>query len=104
MIDNHFKSLRKECVGSDSKHTEIITKDEENKLWVSGVLGLATTSKALLRAVFFYNGTNFCLRGEQEHRNLKLSQFKRYKEPSHHYPKIHQKIDMGDSLSCVLTT
>ena len=85
VIDNHFKALRKEGVGSDSIHTEIITKEEENKLWVSGVLGLATTPKALLRAVFFYNGKNFCLRRGQEHRNLKLSSFKRYEEPSHHY-------------------
>ena len=35
VIDNHFKALRKEGVGSDSNHTEIITKEEENKLWVS---------------------------------------------------------------------
>ena len=55
VIDNHFKALRKEGVGNDSKHTEIITKEEENKLWESGVLGLATSPKALLRAFFFYN-------------------------------------------------
>ena len=28
----------------------------------------------LLRAVFFYNGKNFCLRGGIEHCNLKISQ------------------------------
>ena len=28
------------------------------------------TFKGLLRAVFFYNGKNFCLRGGQEQRNL----------------------------------
>ena len=33
-----------------------------------------TTAIGLLRAVFFYNGKNFCLRGGQEQRNLKLSQ------------------------------
>lgn len=31
----------------------------------------------LLRAVFFYNGKNFCLRGGIEHRNLKFSQLQR---------------------------
>ena len=40
VIDNHFKALRKEGVGSESKHTEIITKEEENKLWTGGILGL----------------------------------------------------------------
>ena len=33
--------------------------------------------EALLRAVFFYNGKNFCLRDGEEHRNLRLSQLKR---------------------------
>ena len=31
----------------------------------------------LLRGVFFYNGKHFCLRGGQEQRNLRLSQFSR---------------------------
>ena len=31
----------------------------------------------LLRAVFFYNGKNFCLRGGKEQRGLKFSQLKR---------------------------
>ena len=53
VIDIHFKALRKEGVGSDSKHTEIKTYEEEIKLWESGILSLATTPKALLRAVFF---------------------------------------------------
>jgi len=34
----------------------------------------------LLNVVFFYNGKNFCLRGDGEHRNLKLSQIKREME------------------------
>ena len=37
--------------------------------------------KALFRAVFFLNGRNFCLRGGDEHRRLKLSQIKRYSAP-----------------------
>ncbi len=35
--------------------------------------------RGLLRAVFYYNGKNFCLRGGEEHRGLKLSQLKRTK-------------------------
>ena len=66
-------------------NTQIITKEEENELWESGILGLATSPKALLRAVFFYNGKNFCLRGGTEHRDLKLSQFTRCSDPDNHY-------------------
>ena len=46
---------------------------DERKLWTSGVLNL-TTLISLLRAVFFYNGKNFSLRGEQEQHNFKFSQ------------------------------
>ena len=84
VVNNHFKVLRKKGVGSDSKHSEIITKKEENKLWESGILGLATSPKALLRAAF-YNGKNFRSRGGAKHRCLELSQFIHYSEPDHHY-------------------
>ena len=65
-------------MGSRSKSAEVITKDED-RLWRSGVLSMATP-KALLCAGFFLNGKNFCLRGSEEHHRLKLSQCKR--EPS----------------------
>ena len=39
----------------------------------SGVLS-CKTPRGLLRAVFFYNGLNFVLRGGDQHRSLKLSQ------------------------------
>ncbi len=41
--------------------------------------------KALLQVVFYLNGKNFCLRGGQEHRNLKLSQIVKCTSPSLHY-------------------
>ena len=34
-----------------------------------------------MRAVFYLNGVNLCLRGGSEHRNLKLSQFQRLGNP-----------------------
>ncbi len=80
VIDNTFKKLRSEGVGCSAKHTEILTKEEERQLWESGTIGTSTPS-ALLRAVFFLNGKNFCLRGRQEHRRLRLSQLKRYHSP-----------------------
>ena len=35
----------------------------------------------LQTAIFFCNGQNFCLRGGEEHRNLKLSQFEHLRDP-----------------------
>ena len=74
-LDNVFKKLREEGVGADAKHTATITI-EENLLWSKGILN-TTTPRGLLRAVFFYNGKNFVLRGGQEHRNLQISQLSR---------------------------
>ena len=42
----------------------------------------------MLRAVFFYNGKNFCLRGGQEHRNLKFSQITRDVVPVNGQPRV----------------
>ena len=61
-LDNLFKNLRSEGVGATSKHTQGISAEEENLLWTSGVLN-DSTPLGLLRAVFFYNGKCFCLRG-----------------------------------------
>ena len=54
------------------KRTETISKEEEQALWVKGVFGV-DMPELLLRAVFFYNGNNFCLRRDKEHQALKLS-------------------------------
>ena len=32
-------------------------------------------------AVFYYNGKNFCIRGGDEHRNLRVSQLQRFSNP-----------------------
>ena len=72
-IDNIMRELRQSGIGSKSKATEVFTKEDENKLWESNVLGIENP-KALLRAVFFLNGKNLCLRGGEEHRKLKISQ------------------------------
>ena len=41
-----------------------------------------TSPIGLLRAVFFYNGKCFCLREGQEHRDLKVSQIERKRDPN----------------------
>ena len=67
-------------IGAESKSAEVFTKEEEDQLWSSDTLS-TNTSKGLLRAVFFLNGKYFCLRGGEEHRQLKLSQLKRVASP-----------------------
>ena len=67
-------------IGAESRQTETFSKDEEEKLWNSGVLG-SNNPKPLLRAVFYLNGRNFCLRGGEEQRNLKISQLQRLRNP-----------------------
>ena len=62
------------------KYAEVICKDEENRLWDSGIMS-ARFPSALLNAVFYSNGKNFCLRGGDEHRRLKLSQLERLRDP-----------------------
>ena len=66
-LDNLMKDLRASGVGATSKHTEGISREEEELLWSTGILNNCTPM-GLLRAVFFYNGKVFCLRGGQEHR------------------------------------
>ena len=56
----------------------------------------------LLRTVFFYVGKVCCIRGGEEQRNLKPSQFKRYTNP-HHYMYIENgsKNNSGTSLRVI---
>ena len=78
--DSLFRELRQEGVGSSSKSTEPITKDDEQLLWFSGQLD-PSTPRGLLNAVFFLNGKNCVLRGGAEHRDLKISQIVRNVSP-----------------------
>lgn len=57
-IDNVFRKLRDEGVGSDSKQTAGITREEENLLWENGILNTATPI-GLFRAVFFLQWEEF---------------------------------------------
>ena len=78
--DRYYRQLRVMGIGANPKKAEIITPEEEDHLWNSGVLGIETP-KALLNAVFYYNGKNFHLRGGEEHRFLHLSQLQRHFSP-----------------------
>ena len=67
--DIEFKPLKNCCdslfelhakgIGADRKEMPALSSDEEDKLWETGVIGI-DNPLALLRAVFFYNGKNFC--------------------------------------------
>ena len=60
-LDNVLRDLHMRGVGAESKQTEAFLKTEEEKLWDSGELG-SDNPNSLLRAVFYLNGRNFCLR------------------------------------------
>ena len=53
---------------------QVISDGEEEKLWETGVLN-TNTPNGLQKAVFYYVGKACCLRGGEEQRNLKPSQY-----------------------------
>ena len=65
---------------SASKPTEVFTASNLNKLCNSSVLNLHTP-QGLLNAVFFYNGLNFLLHSDAEHRAPKLSHLPKNTSP-----------------------
>ena len=73
--DSIYKQLHSAGVGVVVKHASIITPEEEDKLWDSGVLN-AIEPLGLQRAVFFYIGKVFCIRGGCEQRALGPSNFR----------------------------
>ena len=100
IVDSYFRQLRSEGVGAAVRHASLINKDEENLLWQQGVLG-DDTPERLLRAVFYYNGKNICLRGGKEHRCLKISQFVRSYDPDMYtYTENGSKNRSGGLYEC----
>ena len=75
-LDSLFRKLHENGIG---RKIEIISRDEEEKLWSSGQLG-SQTPRALQNAtcIFFLNGKNSCIR---EHRSIKTSLFQRLHDP-----------------------
>ena len=71
-LDAYFHKLHSQGIGRQTNHAEILSSEEEDKLWSTGVI------IGLQNAAFFVVGKVFCLRGGQEHRGLQLSQLKRF--------------------------
>ena len=89
------RELRQEGVGAKVKHAAIITPEEEEKLWESGAIGIFSP-EVLVRCIFYYVGKVFCLRGGQEQRDLKPSQFTRgYNPDSYTYVENGSKNHKG---------
>ena len=79
-LDSLFCDLRTKNIGTSVRHAEPFTKAEEQMLWEKGILDTSTL-KSLLNAVFYMNGKNVCLRGDEEHRRLSISQVVREYNP-----------------------
>ena len=78
--DYVYHTLHSQGVGTSVQSTPVITDDEEAQLWSTGVLGTEQPLQ-LLRAVFYYVGKRFCVRGGEEQRKLGPSQFIRSHNP-----------------------
>ena len=78
-----FRILRQSGIGANPQKAAAISKEEENILWETGILS-CSMPKSLQRAVFFYMGKDFCLRGGEEQRQLKPSQLVHKRDPDHY--------------------
>ena len=78
--DSVYRKLQSDGVGMNVKHCEPFSREEETTLWKSGVLSISNP-KCLQRAIFYYVGKHFCIRGGEEQRSLKPSQFVRSSNP-----------------------
>jgi hypothetical protein len=69
-LDSKMKDLTKQGIRARRRQAEIITEEEEDKLWQTGVLG-DKTPKQLGDTVLYMIGLHFALRAGTEHRNLR---------------------------------
>ena len=74
-----FHKLTEDGTGAVVKHATVVTPQEEELLWSTGTIGVSSPL-SLQRAVFYYVGKVLCLRGGEEQRSLKISQFRREKD------------------------
>ena len=74
-LDAYFHKLYSQRVGRQTNYIEILSSEEEDKLWNEGVMS-TNTPIGLQNAAFFVVGKVFYLCGGQKHRRLQLSQLK----------------------------
>ena len=69
-LDAELKRIAGKGIGAKKRQAEVITEEEEQRLWEKGLLG-EDTPQQLLDTVIFYNGLYFALRSGREHRQLR---------------------------------
>ena len=71
-LDGEMKRLQSAGLGSKKRQAEVITEEEEEKLWSTGQLG-DSSPQQLLNTILYYCGLYFALRSGKEHRQLRRS-------------------------------
>ena len=74
VLDARMKELLGKGLGTRAKKADALSEEDEEILWCSGIFGQSSAT-SLQYTVFFYSCKMFGLRGRDEHRNLKCSQF-----------------------------
>ena len=95
-LDAAMKRSVAEHVGIHTKRAEILSEDDEGKLWIAGELG-SSNPVQLMQTMFDYNGLHFGLRGGDEHRSLSVSQFT-IKRPEGELPYIEFAEKIGKTF------
>ena len=78
-LDFVCSQLHTEGVGAFKKSARVISNEDEDMLWETTVVSFQSP-KSLQNLLFFYTGLHLCLRGVQEHHDLKVHQFRRHPE------------------------
>lgn len=73
-LDKLMKERAEKGIGLKVKQAQVITVEEEETLFSTGVLGLDTPLR-LLRLLFYLVGLRFALRAGREHHNLRCGEF-----------------------------
>lgn len=76
-LDSLSSDLHRQGVGAVKQSAKVIDPVHEGLFWQKGLLGYSSP-KTLQRAVFFYVGLNFVLRGVQEQYDFVPFQFTRF--------------------------
>ena len=72
VLNAKIKGLTRNGVGTDIKRADVISVEDENKLWEKGVFG-NSSCQFVINTLYFYNAKFFHLRACDEHRRIKLN-------------------------------
>ncbi len=95
-LDNLFRSLHEKGIRRKIKHSEVITKEEENRLWEHDQLGKMNPKTLQRTSAFLLQWENFSLQCGEEHRFLKIFPTNKGAQPRWvHLPGIHLEKSYG---------